>query len=405
MSKIKFGVIREGKQPSDSRVPLTPKHCRELLDTYGDQAEVYVQSSEVRCIKDAEYEAENIPVVDDVSDCDVLLGVKEVPIDELVEAKTYLFFSHTHKKQVYNRKLLKAMLDKRIRMIDYECLTYENGARIIGFGRYAGIVGAHNGMQAYGRRTGAFELKAAYDAHDFEELIALYQTIDLPAFKIAITGTGRVAKGAKEVLEHFDITEVSAEDYLNKEYDEAVFTKLDLDKFYAHSDGRAFDKYHFYGHPEEYIGTFEPYTKVTDLFINGIYWDNKAPQFFTLEDMKSPDFKISVIADITCDIAPTASVPSTLKATVIGDPVFGFNPQTSQEDVPYQEHVIDVMSIDNLPNELPRDASKMFGTVLLKMVVPELLKTEGPILDRANICRAGQLTAQYDYLSDFVKEA
>lgn len=410
MQKIKIGVIREYKTPSDYRVPLPPQYCQLLINKFPN-IDLVVERSPNRSYHDDEYAALNVPLVDDVSDRDILLGVKEVPLDKLIPNKIYFFFSHTHKKQVYNRKLLKAFVEKNIRMVDYECLTFENGKRVIGFGRYAGIVGAHNGVQAYGLRTGSFGIPPAFAMKDFDQLKDYYKRVNFPNFRTIVTGEGKVAHGAVETLRAMNIKEVSASDYLNNEFDEAVFAHLAYKDFYQRKTGGGFDKKEFYKQPELYACPFEQYYKCTDLFINGIYWANNNPVFFSSEEMKKDNFRISVIADVTCDIAkptspsPTASIPATLDATVIKDPVRGYDIHSQEFTYPYQENTVDMMTIDNLPNELPRDASEDFGKNMVELVIPELIKPEvSKIIQGATLTRDGSLTEQYSYLQDFLNE-
>lgn len=398
---MKIGIIKERKVPSDSRVPLTPQQCQHILAN--TSFDLVVERSDVRCYGDAEYEACNVPLVDSVSDCDILMGVKEVPIDALIPNKTYLYFSHTIKKQSYNRKLLQAMLSKNIRMIDYEVLTDEQGKRVIAFGRFAGMVGAHNGVMAYGTRTGEFTLPRMNSFHDYAEAKSFYASMKLPAIRIVLTGTGRVGNGAAEVLRDMGIREVSPEDYLNASYDEAVFVQLHSSHYIRHKDGRPFVSQHFYDNPKEYTADFAQFTHRSDIMINGIYWDNDAPVFFTQDEMKTDEFAIQVIADVTCDIAPVSSIPSTLKASTIADPVFGYNPQTGEEDLPYQPDVVDVMSIDNLPNELPRDASEAFGNMFIEHVLNEFLEENSDRLRRGSLTTLdGALTDEFEYLTDYV---
>ena len=397
---MKIGIIRERKSPPDNRVALTPRQCHYISEIY--PVDFVVEPSPDRCYSDAEYRAEGIGISNDLSDCDVLLGVKEVPIDSLISDKTYLFFSHTIKKQPYNKKLLQALLQKKIRMIDYEVLRDVYGARLIAFGHYAGIVGAHNALWTYGEKTKAFSLTRACKSVDYTALVAEYKKTKFPNIKICLTGNGRVANGAIDVLEDMNIREVSPNDFLKKTYDEPVFTQLHARHYVKNKQNLPFVKNEFYNHPERFESCFEPFEKVTDIFINGIFWNNNAPQFFTLEDMKKSDFRISVIADVTCDIAPVSSVPSTLFATTIADPVFGYNPKTMQAEAPFQPNVIEVMSIDNLPNELPRDASEFFGKQFIENILSELLHLEDSgIIQGATICNDGALTPLFDYLSDY----
>ena len=399
---MKIGIIRERKTPPDTRVPLAPKQCEELLQT--TDFELLVESSPIRCFEDKDYCQKNIPVGHDLASCDILMGVKEVPIEELIPGKTYFFFSHTIKEQPYNRKLLQAVLRKKIRLIDYEVITDEWGRRLIAFGRFAGMVGAHNGILMYGRRTGQFELPRMKDFYNYAEAQAFYEEkLELPPVRIVLTGTGRVGQGAAQVLRDMGIRQVSPNDFLVKTYKEPVFALLMSDDYVQRKDGSAFDKDDFHLTPELFESTFLPFTKVCDLMINGVYWDNKAPAFFTLEDMRSPEFTIQAIADITCDIAPVSSIPSTLRASTIADPIFGFDPQTEEEVEAHAPDAIDMMTIDNLPSELPRDASEAFGQMFIERVLPELLDPNSEVIERATIAKDGKLAGHFGYLEDYVK--
>lgn len=400
-NSIKIGIIREGKNPPDARCPLTPEQCAEAMVEL--PVRIVVEPSPIRCFKDEEYTKYGIKLQEDLSDCAIILGVKEVPIDQLLPEKTYLFFSHTIKKQAYNRPLLQAILAKNIRLIDYEVLTNDQGARLIAFGFYAGIVGAHNGLWTWGQRTGAFQLPRLFQTHDYAEVLEAYEGLNLPPLRIVLTGTGRVSNGAAKNLTDMGIERVHPQDFLEKSFEKAVFTQIKAEDYVAHADGRPFDKQHFYAHGNEYVSTFERFSRVSDVFINGIFYDPKAPKFFTQQDMQSPDFALKVIADVTCDIMPDSSVPSTLRATTITDPVYGFDPKTGQETPPFQPNGIDMMTIDNLPSELPRDASAFFGRQLLEKILPELMHgRKSEIVARGMITEHGALTSNFAYLSDYV---
>lgn len=398
-----IGIIREGKVPPDARVLFTPEQCVQIQRDYDVQ--LIVQPSPGRCIPDDAYRQVGIAVQEDLSACSVFMGIKEVPKNQLVAGKTYFFFSHTIKEQPYNCSLLQEILKKNITLIDYEVLTNEKGKRVIAFGRFAGIVGAHNGMMTYGNRTGAFVLQQMHQYEDYQAAIDYYQTLKLPPMKIVVTGTGRVATGAVEVLDHMNIRRVTPDDFLNQDYREPVYTQLRVRDYVAPNDtAQSFETTHFYEHPKAYHSIFEPYTKVADLMVNGIYWDNDAPVFFSAEAMQQEDFNIQVIADVTCDIAPVASIPSTLHATTIADPVFGYNPTTRQAEAPYQSHTIDMMTIDNLPNELPKDASQSFGNQFMEQVLEELLGiSDTGMIERATVADKGVLGIHFQYLTDYVK--
>jgi hypothetical protein len=333
--------------------------------------------------------------------CDILLGVKEVPVDNLIAGKTYFFFSHTKKKQPHNKKLMHALIEKRIRMIDYECLTHTDEQRILGFGFYAGIVGAHNGLLTYGKKTGLYELPAAHSVRSFRDLIAAYEQVKLPNIKIAVTGSGKVAIGVLEVLTQLDIESVEPLDFLTHEYEYPVFTHLKGGSLYARKDNDMFHRDDFHADPEAYKCLFSTYVNQADILMNGIYWEKRIPRLFEKEQVKRNDWRISVISDITCDV--DGSVPLNLDSSTIAVPVYGVNRATLKMDEPYKntKEIIDIMAVDNLPNELPCDASEYFGVHFKKYILPELLSPESDILNRATICAEGKLTPKYEYLVDY----
>ena len=398
---IKLGILREGKTPPDNRVPLTPDQCVEVQQKFKN-VQVVVQNSQVRCFRDEEYREHGIPVQEDLSDCDVLMGVKEVPLSDLVPGKIYFFFSHTIKKQDYNRKLLQTILQKKIQLVDYEVLTDKNGFRIIGFGRFAGLVGAYNGLRALGLRRRIFDLKPAHQCDGLEEMLYQLNLVNLPPVKIALTGDGRVANGVLEVLEFMKIQRLSPEEFLETEHpEEPVYTQLLPQHYARRKDGSAFDLQHFFKHPKIYENALLPFARSTDLLIAAAYWDPKAPVLFTAEDMKQQDFRISVISDITCDIE--GSIPSTKRAATIAEPFYDYNPETGVLEAPFSsEKNITVQAVDNLPNELPKDASRDFGRNLTDKVFPSLFgKDSDGIIERASVTKNGKLMERYSYLQDF----
>ena len=395
-----IGLIREGKVPFDKRVALTPAQCKEVMERFSEVT-ILVQPSAHRCIADAEYATAGIELREELSECDILLGIKEVPVEELIPGKTYLFFSHTIKKQPYNRKLLRKVLEQKIKLVDYETLVWENGSRVLGFGRYAGIVGTHEGFLTWGKKMKQFDLKPAWQCRDYAEMIGQYKHINLPPIRIALCGDGRVAHGCLEVLKALNIREVTPDEFLNDSFDVPTYVHLVTEDFYAHKDGELWDKADFYQNPENYVSTFRPYTRSCDLMINAIFWNQRIPKFFTKEDMKARDFRIKVIADISCDV--DGSIPATVKDTTIEDPTFGFHPLSETIEAPYLPNTIDVMAVSNLPCELPLDASKGFGEHLIKYVIGGLLQTDGhPMIKRATIAEDGALTERFSYLKDYV---
>lgn len=400
---ITLGLIRELKKPADRRVALSPSQCAELKQKLPG-IEVLVQSSPDRVFEDKDYRDKGIPVIEDLSDCDVLLGIKEVPFDQLISDKTYLIFSHTIKKQVYNRKMLQAMLQQNIRLIDYECLRYSNGNRVLGFGRYAGWVGTYEAIRTYGKSKELFDLKAAYEYPDFEavklELSQIKGFIKNRNVNIAVTGSGRVSAGCVEILRFLEIPMVDPADYLDNVQNGCNFTMLDLQHLYRHKLSLPWNHEHFFVNHSEYVSIFKPYTAVTDILINGIYWSDDMERLFETRQTSDPDFRIRTISDITCDIG--GSVPITLRDTPATNPVLGWDPNTMSECEPFTKDCINVVAVSNLPSEIPKDASDGFGEDLLNHVLPEFLLDESDMLDKATICSNGKLGPFYQYLNDFV---
>lgn len=394
----RIGLIREGKIPADYRVALTPAQCK-WIHKSSNNIRIIVQSSESRCFTDREYSTAGVEVQDTIDDCDILIGIKEVPIDQLVPGKTYLFFSHTKKKQPHNQKLLRAVLDKKIKLIDFECLEHEDGQRIIGFGFFAGVVGAHNGMMAYGNRTGLFTLDRVYKQRSFRELIHNYFGLRLPNVKIAVTGSGRVAHGILEIMNLMGIHEVDPEDYLKRRFAYPVYTQLKGGELYRHHQTGQYSREDFHNNPENYTCKFLPYTAQTDILMNGVYWDKTVPRLFEKTDVLSEDFIIQTIADITDDV--DGSVPINIGDQTMEDPVYGVDRKTLKKTAPYLESSIDIMAVGNLPNELPRDASRYFGEQLIKFVLDDLLKGGSAIIERATMTERGKLTKQYAYLQEY----
>ena len=399
MKKFKIGVLREEKNPPDKRVPLTPLICSELMRKYPN-VEVVVQPSDIRCYSDKEYTSFGVTLEEDLSECDVLMGVKEVPIDKLIPHKKYFFFSHTIKKQAHNQKLMKAFIEKKIEMIDYETLTDKMHNRIIGFGRYAGVVGAYNGILGYGLKYDLFRIKPAHLCRDKAEMEDELKRVKLPNIKIVITGGGRVANGAIETLSALRIRKVTSEEFLMASYREPVYCQLNPRDYVERTNDHNFDLNDFFTHPEHFTSKFVPFTKHADLYLSTHYWDPRSPKMFTQKDLKSPDFHISVIADVTCDM--NGSVPTTIRSSTIDHPFYGYNIVTGKEDLPFNKDTICVMAVDNLPCELPRDASDDFGKDLTERVLPHLFENDADkVIKRATICKDGKLTTYYEYLGEY----
>ena len=397
---MKFGLIKERKNPPDRRVVFTPEELVKLKQQF-PLAEIKIESSDIRVFTDEQYSELGFDVITDISDCDVLIGVKEVPVEALIPNKKYFFFSHTIKKQPYNRKLLVACLEKNIELYDHETIVDAKNHRLIGFGRYAGIVGAYNGIRAFGMKFELFNLAKAETLKDKNALVERLQRMVLPNIKIVLTGHGKVGLGAKEMLDAMKLKEVSIEDYLTKNYDRPVYTHIDLEDYNKRIDGKPFDKQDFYTNPQLYTSNFERFTKVSDIFMAGHFYGNGAPVILSREMLKAPDNKIKVVADISCDV--DGPVACTLKASTIAQPFFGYYPSEHKEVDFMHPGAIVVMSVDNLPCELPKDASEGFGEMFLQHVIPAFYNNDKDgILQRAKITENRKLTERFTYLQDYV---
>src|ERR1019366_6771620 len=397
MKMLKIGLLREGKIPADNRVVLTPKQCTWVKENL--PVHIKVQHSSTRCYRDHEYEESGIEVDEDVSDCDILLGIKEVPVEMLIPGKKYLFFSHTKKLQSQNRNLLQNIIRKKITLIDYECMEHEDGNRIIGFGFFAGVVGAHNGMMAYGNRTGTFQLGRVYKQKSFQQLIHTYFGLQLPLLKIAVTGSGRVAHGILEVMNLMEIHEAEPEEYLEQKFEYPVYVHLKGTDLYEDKLTGKYSRIGFHQHPENYNCLFNKYISETDILLNGVYWEEKIPRLFEMSDIKKENFNITTIADISDD--RNGSVPCNIGDGTMEEPIYGVDKTTRNITPPYLENSVDVMAVGNLPNELPRDASRYFGEQLIKFILKDLVRGGSKVITNATIVKEGNLTHEFSYLREY----
>lgn len=398
---MKIGIIREGKIPADKRVVLPPALCVKLKEQY-PEIELVVQPSAIRAFPDSDYIAAGINMSEDLSDCDVLLGVKEVPLDMLIPNKTYFFFSHTYKKQEYNKALLNKILADKIEFIDYELLKYSTGIRLLGFGRFAGIVGAYNGFKLLGERTKTYSIKAAHECHDLTELKQELKKVGLPkGYKIVMTGDGRVGGGSMEIIDCLGIKKLNPDDYILHSTDEAVYTQLGVTNYNRKKDGSVSTKKEFYSHPELFESDFMRFAKTSDMYVASHYWSDKSPYIFTREDAKHPDFRIKTVSDISCDI--DCAVASTLRPSTIADPFYAYLASEEKEVGIDNMDAIAVMAVDNLPCELPRDASEGFGAEFMEKVLPVFLGPDPKkIIYRATETKKdGTLNEPFLYLEEW----
>ena len=395
---IRIGLIRETKVPPDNRVALIPSQCKWLQKNF-PSLKISAQPSADRCYSDKEFELAGVTLKEDLTDCDYLFGIKEVNPEKLIPGKNYLFFSHTRKMQPYNVSLFRAIREKKITLIDYECMEHEDGQRILGFGFFAGIVGAHNGMMAYGNRSKKYLLPRVYLQPNFKQLIHGYFGIRLPNIKVVVTGSGRVAHGLLEVMNLLGIIELEADEFLSRNFAYPVFTQLKGPLLYRHKKKGTYNREEFHQNPEAHQCLFKPYAENADILLNGIYWEPRMPRLFEWEDLQSSSFRIQTIADITDDKG--GSVPCNLGDGTMQDPVYGVDKNSRTRTAPYLEGSVDVMAVGNLPNELPRDASRYFGEQLIKYVLEDLFKEGSPVIDRATMVHQGKLTAPYAYMEQY----
>jgi alanine dehydrogenase len=398
---MKFGIIKERKNPPDRRVVFAPGELAKLKQTYHD-ASVAVESSDIRIFSDTQYKSMGITITDDVSNCDVLVGVKEVPVESLIPNKSYFFFSHTIKKQPYNQKLLKAILEKNIDLYDHETIVDEHNRRLIGFGKYAGMVGVYNGIRAFGIKFELFKLPKAETLAGKDDLIKHLKRITMPALKFVVTGTGKVGSGAKEILDAIKIKEITVENYLTKNYTQAVYVQLDVLEYNKRIDGQVLDFNDFVQHPEAYVSDFEKFTKVSDIYFAGHFHASGAPMILTKEMLNASDCKLKVVADISCDV--NGPIACTLRSSTIAEPLYGYFPLEDREVDVFHPAAVVVMAVDNLPCEIPKDASEGFGEQFMEHVIPAFFNGDKDgILKRAKITENGKLTERFSYLQDYVE--
>jgi len=399
---LKIGVIREEKVPADNRVTFTPSQCKWVQENFTD-IQIIVQHSEHRCFSDREYKMAGIEIRENISDCDIFLGIKEVPVEMLIPEKTYFIFSHTKKLQPHNRKLIKGIVKNKITLIDYECMEHDDGTRILGFGFFAGIVGAHNGMMAYGHRTGSFHLDRVNSQKDFRHLIHTYFGLKLPDIKIAVTGSGRVAHGVLEVMNLMGIYETEPDLFASKKFSYPVYVHLKGADLYVNKKTCKYNRQEFHSNPKKYKCLFNNYISSTDILMNGVYWEKDIPRLFELKDLRSNKFNIQSIADISDD--RNGSVPCNIGDSTIEEPVYGVDKNNFHRTAPYLKSSVDVMAVSNLPNELPRDASRYFGEQLIKYVLKDIVNGTSKILEGATIVKNGKLTKPFEYMKEYAENS
>lgn len=401
---MKIGFIRETKTPEDNRVALIPSQIKELQRQYSN-VEFCVQSSINRSYKDEEYQALDIVVKDDVSDCDILFGIKEADISTLLPGKYYFFFGHIAKMQAYNKPLLQKMMSLGITFSDYEYLVDDKGERVCAFGWWAGVVGMYNTLRAYGLKYNLFKLEKPNKEFTLDILLKRLCTLKLPAIKIVLTGKGRVSHGARYVLNKMGIQELTVDEYLKHDMDEACFCVAGIEQLVKRRDNTPFDRYDFKMNPHLYLSDFERFYKVSDVLVSCHFWSPEQPVYLNEIDLTDVSNKIKVIGDITCDIQ--GSIKSTLRASTHDEPFYDYNPHTGKEEKAFsnKDGNITVMAVDTCPNALAIDTSRYFGEMLSEHIFPSLLRgeLETPLISRATILKEGKITNQYSYLREYAE--
>lgn len=401
---MKIGLIKETKSPVDNRVALSPKQVAHLNEKYPN-SEIVVQSSDIRAFPDVEYRKAGVKVVEDISDCDVLVGIKEAKISSLISGKHYFFFGHIAKMQEYNRPLLQAFLKKGITFSDYEYLVDDENVRLCAFGWWAGVVGVYYTLRGYGLKYKTFELPKPDIHFTLTDLLDNLKTIDLPNVKILVTGKGRVSQGAQYVLKNIGAIEIGEQEYLSKNpVNTLTYSVANVEKLVSRKDNGSFDRKDFAESPQCYKSDFMRWAKYTDILISAHYWAPEAPVYLSKEDLKSADNHIRTIGDVTCDIM--GSIKSTIRPATHAEPYYDYNPFTEKEEPLFaKKDNITVMAVDTCPNALPMDASEYFGNMLTPHVFEPLLKGEmSKVIKRATIVDKGKLTERFSYLEGFAQQ-
>ena len=403
-----IGIIKESR-PDESRAPIAPSQISQIIEQYPG-INIFVQSCDKRTFKNNEYSEFGAKISEDLNSCDLLFGVKEVDVDKLIPNKDYIFFSHTYKlnKETLSnaqgtpgmdkKELLKSILSKKIKLIDYENIRAANGARYLGFGRFAGIVGCYNTLNLFLSQNNFQPLARAYKINDYERIKNNLSEVRFPKFKLLVTGDGRVNNGVQELLKYTNIKQVSDKEFLTSNFEYPVYCNLETKDYVIHKNKKPFELKHFIEFPKEYESQTYEYLKVSDLFISAHYWDPSSPKIFTKEQMKKFS-KLKIIGDVTCDV--DGSIPSTIKSTTIEEPNFFLNTNTfSETDISNSN--LAVMAVDNLPSELPRDSSTEFGNGIVNEVLPYILEEDDGRILNSTITAEGRFLEKYNYLNEYI---
>ena len=399
-----IGIVRESRN-DENRTPLVPEHIKKYKES-NPNINFIIQPSNNRCFSDEEYELCGAKINENLNECSIIFGVKEIDPNILINNRTYLFFSHTFKinKQQKNiekhkKDLLLSILNKKITLIDYENIRGKNGTRCLGFGRFAGIVGCYNTLNLLLKVLGKQSLASAYKINDYERLVLNLKNLYFPKTKILVTGDGRVAKGVIELLNQTNIKAVSKKDFLEKKFDQPIFCNLETKDYVTNNSSTNFNLEHFINNPQDYSSSALQYLKETNILISAHYWDPSSPKIFENEDLKVLQ-NLKIVGDITCDI--NGSVPTTIRSTTIEEPNYWIERYTLKE-IDENNDGIAVMAVDNLPSELPRDSSTEFSEGIINEVLPFLLKEDDGRILNGTITTDGSFLEKYNYLNDYIR--
>ena len=410
-SKFTISILREARV-DEKRTPFTPDQVKILIANFPN-IKILVQPSKKRCFKDEEYSKAGAKLEEDIINSNIIFGIKEVDISKIIEGKTYLFFSHTSKVQngnvqnsqdqsiTYKKNLLRKVLKKNVTLIDYENIRDKSkkAYRYLGFGRFAGIVGCYNTLNLYLKLNKKKLLPRAFEINSYEKIKKLIAKQNFNKLKILQTGRGNVAKGSMEILKHANIKQISLKDYLDKKYDEPVYCNISIREHIERKDGKDFSHQDFTLNPHEYKSKVKNYLFDTDILITGHYWDPKYPKLFYQDQIN--EFKnLKIIGDITCDI--NGAIPTTIRSTTIAKPYYSVD-INSMKEIDLGNKGIAVMAVDNLPSELPNEASEEFGKNIISEVLPYLFKKDDGRISRATTASQGKFTSSFSYLKDFIK--
>ena len=399
-----IGIVRESRN-DENRTPLVPEHIKKYKES-NPNINFIIQPSNSRCFSDEEYELCGAKINENLNECSIIFGVKEIDPNILINNRTYLFFSHTFKinKQQKNiekhkKDLLLSILNKKITLIDYENIRGKNGTRCLGFGRFAGIVGCYNTLNLLLKVLGKQSLASAYKINDYERLVLNLKNLYFPKTKILVTGDGRVAKGVIELLNLTNIKAVSKKDFLEKKFDQPIFCNLETKDYVTNNSSTDFSLEHFINNPQDYSSSALQYLKETNILISAHYWDPSSPKIFENEDLKDLQ-NLKIVGDITCDI--NGSVPTTIRSTTIEEPNYWIE-RYNLKEIDENNDGIAVMAVDNLPSELPRDSSTEFSEGIINEVLPFLLKEDDGRILNGTITTDGSFLEKYNYLNDYIR--